>query len=190
MIVIWRDIYFLFSYENIRQDRVTCFFDSGAIGKTQNLPFINAVLKYSKILISFAKEFSTYQWLSLETLAVRKSQTGWQNYLALVKPITSKHTQVLKNDQFYLAYFSCSSVTNLGVSQISPTNGSAQGGSKLRIVGNYFSNSSGQVVKVNVGNDTCNVISVSQTVITCQTSKFTGGNQTNFHGRLLVLLNW
>lgn len=72
----------------------------------------------------------------------------------------------------------------LVVSNISPKNGSARGGTVITITGNYFSHSTRNPLIVNIADQPCTIVNVSQTTIQCQTSSISSFSDIHHHGRL------
>lgn len=69
------------------------------------------------------------------------------------------------------------------VSSISPTTGSTEGGTTLTITGQYFSHSSQYPIVVRMGGQICSLISVTSTVIQCQTSASPNGASSGYQGQ-------
>ncbi|CAF1300760.1 unnamed protein product, partial [Adineta ricciae] len=69
------------------------------------------------------------------------------------------------------------------ITNVSPNNGSIQGGTILTISGNYFSDNVAYPLMVNVGGQTCEVLSTALTTVQCQIpSSVTIPNQNQYQG--------
>lgn len=77
----------------------------------------------------------------------------------------------------------------LVVSSITPNTGSTQGGTKLTITGNYFSNSIQYPLVVKVGGNVCTILNVNQTTVECETSAESITAHNQYQGLLNILLN-
>lgn len=83
---------------------------------------------------------------------------------------------------FYISLF-------LVVSNVTPNAGSKQGGTTLTIIGDYFSNSIQYPLIVKVGGEICTILSVSQTIIQCETPTEPTIIHNQYQGSLDFLLN-
>lgn len=68
------------------------------------------------------------------------------------------------------------------VSSVSPTIGSINGGTTLTITGQYFSHSSQYPLVVRIGGQVCSLISVTSTMIQCQTPANPGVSLNHYQG--------
>ena len=68
------------------------------------------------------------------------------------------------------------------VSNISPQNGSAQGGTVVTITGGPFSHSAWNPLVVNIADQPCTILDVDSTTIQCETSSISSLNDDHHHG--------
>lgn len=61
-----------------------------------------------------------------------------------------------------------------------------EGGTVLTINGDQFSESSEYPLTVNVGDESCNILSSEQNVIRCQTPTTSANNRNYYHGKLIT----
>jgi hypothetical protein len=84
----------------------------------------------------------------------------------------------------FLHYVSLLLYISLVITDVSPGNGSIQGGTVLTISGQYFSTSSRYPLTVNVGDEPCTILSSNLTTIQCQTSNMPFVDQSHYHGEI------
>jgi hypothetical protein len=70
----------------------------------------------------------------------------------------------------------------LVISSVSPNTGSTQGGTTLTINGQFFCDNAAYPLVVNVGGQTCTIITVNLTNIQCQTSAAPTYNSSQYQG--------
>ncbi|CAF3431137.1 unnamed protein product [Rotaria sp. Silwood1] len=68
------------------------------------------------------------------------------------------------------------------ISNITPNQGSTEGGTNLTIYGNYFSDSQQYPLVVKVGSENCTILSVNQTIIQCKTPQIPTVTQNQYQG--------
>lgn len=75
----------------------------------------------------------------------------------------------------------------LAITDISSESGSMEGGTILTINGDYFRESSEYPLTVNVGDDSCAILSSKQNVIQCLTSTTSANNRNHYHGKSISM---
>ena len=73
----------------------------------------------------------------------------------------------------------------VGVSEISSSNGSVEGGTNIIISGEYFGQSERNPLVVTVGDVPCTILSSSLTTIECQTPMMPSSGQSHHAGELI-----
>ncbi|CAF3954248.1 unnamed protein product [Rotaria sp. Silwood2] len=68
------------------------------------------------------------------------------------------------------------------ISNVTPNQGSIEGGTNLAIYGNYFSDSQQYLLVVKIGNEYCTILTVNQTIIQCKTPKIPTVTQNQYQG--------
>lgn len=74
----------------------------------------------------------------------------------------------------------------LAVSNVSPSNGSIEGGTEITISGQYFSDTRSSPLIVNVGNVPCTILQSNLTTIRCLTLGMSEINRTHYHGEFFI----
>lgn len=104
----------------------------------------------------------------------------WVNFILLKLMLVCElfhciHCLLILKFYFYLA-----------ITEISPNNGSINGGTMLTINGNYFSDSSRYPLSVNIDDEPCIILSTNLTTIQCQTLASSTVNRSHYHGKFLI----